>query len=125
LSEEHNEIATRLGSQFALAVANFLPAMADGLKINPEKAITCGATVKLQIEKGVVMGTMTMHEPKIPMNAMDAVPFVLKAGADYQLSFLFEGTLKQLEAEVRRQAASVQQPDDDLPPSNNRQKRKR
>lgn len=126
MSAQHNEIATRLGSQFALAVANFLPAMSQGLHRNPEKGISCGATVKLQIEKGVVLGTMTLHEPKIPMDPMEPIPFVLKAEEGGQLSLLFEGSLKDLEAEVRRQAASTQQPTDDLdPPSNNRSKRLR
>jgi hypothetical protein len=52
--------------------------------------------VKLKKEKSLIVGKMTLHEPKIPTEPMASVPFILQPDASGQLEFLWEGTLDQL-----------------------------
>ncbi len=122
MSESHQEISTRLGSGFAALVMNFLPACLEGLDRIGEggsKDISFGATVKMRLKDGVVVGKLIPHEPKIPTEPMEESHFVLKREMSGQLSFLFAGTLDELKAEVNKQAAGPQQPGDGYEPSHN------
>ena len=119
MSDDANEIAKRLGTAFAVATARFLPAVIEGLQADADAELSFGTTVRLRNVEGVVEGTMQMFEPKIPTQKMKAVPFVLNRNQAGELSWLYEGTLKELKEEAARNAAALQ-PDDGYEPQNNR-----
>jgi hypothetical protein len=99
-SDEAKEIANRLGSAFAVISYEFLPAVTEALG-RSEKTISFGVTVGLKKEGGVITGKIQAHEPKIPTPSRDPVHFCLNRSSEGQLSFLFDGTLREMRSEAQ------------------------
>ncbi len=97
MSDQHHEIAMRLGTGFALIVERYLDRVIESVK-STDKAISFGATVTFKPEKGLIRGTLTTRAPKIPVAGMEAVPFTLQLDASEQLEFLFAGTPAEMRA---------------------------
>lgn len=124
MSDATNEIAKRLGTAFAVATARFMPTVTEGLLSKDGAELTFGTTVKLKNVEGVVVGTMKLHEPKIPTATMDSIPFVLKRDEKGELSWLYEGKLDDMKAEAAELQVAEQekaQPHDGYTPGANRQ----
>ena len=117
MSQNHHEIAMRLGTGFAVIVEQYLGKVIDSVK-STDKPISFGATVTFRPEKGLVRGTLRTRAPKIPVKDMDAVEFTLQLDASEQLEFLFAGTPKELQAELAKNADSAT-PDDGYEPGDN------
>jgi hypothetical protein len=100
--KESREIASRLGSAFAVVAYEFLPAATEALG-RSEKGITFGCTVTLKSEGGVITGKMQSHEPKIPTPARAPIHFCLNRDEAGELSFLFPGSLKEMRVEINKQ----------------------
>lgn len=115
MSEGAEEIAIRLGTGFAAVVREFLPAVSEAV-VRTGKDVSFGATVKIRREKtGLIVGKMIPHEPKIPTEPMDAIPFVLTMNEGGQLEFVYGGTIEELHEEQ----AEANQPDDGYVPGHN------
>ena len=113
------EIAQRLGSAFAVVAHQFMPAVVEALDRTSEggKEISFGCTVRLKKIRGVVVGRMKPHEPKIPTDELDEIHFVLRPEPNGQLSFLYPGTLKEMELEIANR--DVKPEDDGYTPGDN------
>jgi hypothetical protein len=117
MAEGPQEIAMRLGTGFAAIALKFLPAVEEAVR-RSGKEISFGATCKIKRDRGVLVGKLVPHEPKIPTEGMDAIHFVLQVDATGQLEFMYAGTLQELKAEAAAEAAS-HQPDDGYTPGEN------
>lgn len=95
-TDNHNEIAMRLGTGFAVIVKQYLEVVLKSVK-DTKKPISFGATVTFKPdERGLISGTLKTRAPKIPVEDMDSVPFTLQIDTKGQLEFLFAGTPKEL-----------------------------
>ncbi len=103
MSEGSEEIALRLGTGFAAMVKQFLPAGTEAVS-RTGKDVSFGATVKVRSEHGIIVGKLIPHEPKIPTEPMDAIPFILQVSKAGQLEFLVAGTIDELKEEVNTNA---------------------
>jgi len=110
------EIAQRLGSAFSVVAHQFMPAVTEALE-RSDKEISFGATVRLKKVRGVIVGRMKPHEPKIPTDELDEIHFVLRPEPNGQLSFLYPGTLKEMELEIANR--DVKPEDDGYTPGDN------
>lgn len=116
--ESTREIATRLGSAFSVVVFEFLPAVTEALgRSTKGKEISFGCTVHLKSESGVIAGRMTCHEPKIPTTSIDPIHFLLQRDDSGQLSFLFDGSLKEMRLELAERDVKPSQKEDGYTPS--------
>lgn len=117
MSEAQHEIAVRLGTAFAAIADRFLPAVTEGVERSAKK-ISFGATVECQLEGTLVKVKLTAHEPKIPTEGMKPIHFVLRREASGQLSFLFDGSLDEMQKTAERMVAESE-PTDDYTPDDN------
>ena len=101
LTPEEAEICKRLGTHFALLTKDFMPAVTEAIdRVDNDKEISFGCTVKMKREAGVISCKMLANEPKIPTPAQLPVHFLLNRNDEGQLSFLFSGTLKEMRLEL-------------------------
>ncbi len=113
--ENHREIATRLGSEFAKISRTFLPVMGEALG-RTEKDITFGCTVTMRRGKDrLVICKIKANEPKIPTEPIEPVHFVCeRSKIGEQMAFVWPGTLKSFRAELAdRDVRPDQKPGDE------------
>ena len=80
-----------------------------------DKPVKFGATVTLKVEKGVIMGELKAHPPKISAVEVEPQAFVLNRTPGGQLEFIFAGSLTELyEIQEQRERLQQQVPSGDL-----------
>lgn len=118
MSKETDEISVRLGSAFSVIAKQFLPAVTEALeRVENDKEISFGCSVKMKLEAGIVSCRIISHEPKIPTPTIEPQHFLLQRNDEGQLSFLFSGSLKEMRVELANR--DVKPEDDGYAPGDN------
>ncbi len=117
MSDEHHDIAMRMGTGCAVIVEQYLPKVIETVKIT-DQPVSFGMTLTFRRDKsGVVRGSLRTRPPKIPQPPVEQMDFVLELNQAEQLQFLFAGTPEQMKmAEIahghapQAQLPATQQP---------------
>lgn len=114
------DIALRIGTQFAAITQEFLPVVGEAI-VRSDREISFGCTIKLRRRKNdrLVICKIVAHEPKIPTHQIDDIHFILeRASEGTQLTFLWPGTLKEMNEELQnRDEKPEPEPGDDYDPA--------
>ncbi len=96
MSDEHHDIAMRMGTGCAVIVEQYLPKVIETVKIT-DQPVSFGMTLTFRRDKtGVIRGSLRTRPPKIPQPAVEQMDFVLGLNEVEQLEFLFAGTPEQM-----------------------------
>ncbi len=95
----YRDIALRLATGFAAHVEAWMPHVEKAVRETGQK-VSFSVTVSFRPDKGVVVGQMVPHEPKIPQGRREATNFVLRAPEQGEFAFGFEGTVAELEKAI-------------------------